>query len=518
MILLNANESRELDRLSQEKYGVPSYSLMTRAGESVADALMRVFQEAAAGGVLAVAGKGNNGGDAMVAARRLHQGGVIVRAVLLGSAADLKGDALRAYNDFVAAEGHVVTAANEAEFDAILAHPPGAVIDGIFGTGLKSEVRGLARHAIEKLNALEVPIVAVDIASGVNSDTGAIMGSAIKARLTITFGYAKVGHMSFPGAGCCGELRIFDIGFAPNAIREVAPRARFVTLEDVQPLWHPRTTNSHKGMYGHPMIIAASMGKSGAALLASRGALRMGAGLVTTAIPACVQPLVAAGQAELMTEPIADREGHFDGARAPEVLKSLIAGKDALVVGPGIGVNDDTVRLIEWLVTEASDPKLPILIDADGLNALARLGCDRLKNARGSFVLTPHPGEASRLLGVTTSEINGDRVSAAQRLSERTRACVLVKGARSVIAGPNGELFINSSGNPGMSTPGMGDALSGMVGALMAQGMRPIDALMFGVFVHGFAADRVADRMGRVGYLAGDLIDELPATLEALSS
>ena len=517
MILLNSNESREIDRLSQQKYGIASYSLMTRAGESVADALMRVHPEAAAAGVLAVAGKGNNGGDAMVAARRLHQSGVIVRAVLLSNRSDLKGDALRAYDDFVAAEGQVIAVANEAEFDAVLAHPPGIAIDGIFGTGLNSEVRGLARRVIEKLNALDIPIVAVDIASGVNSDTGAIMGAAIRARLTVTFGYAKVGHMSYPGAGNCGELRIFEIGFAPQAIEEVSPRARFVTLEDVQPLWKPRPFNSHKGLYGHPMIIAASLGKSGAALLASRAALRIGAGLVTAAIPTCVQPIVASGQAELMTEAIADRDGHFDGDRAPAALKSLIAGKDALVVGPGIGLNDDTKRLVEWLIAEASDPKLPILIDADGLNALAQLGCERLKGGRGSFVLTPHPGEASRLLGVSTAEINADRVSAARQLSERTGACVLVKGARSVVAGPAGELFINSSGNPGMSTPGMGDALSGMVGTLLAQGMRPIDALMFGVFVHGFAADRVSDRIGPVGYIAGDLVDELPATLEALS-
>jgi ADP-dependent NAD(P)H-hydrate dehydratase / NAD(P)H-hydrate epimerase len=516
MILLNASESRELDRISQEKYGVPSYSLMTRAGESVGDALMRVFPESAAAGVLAIAGKGNNGGDAMVAACRLHQGGVIVRGVLLGDPADLKGDAQRAYNDFVAAGGDAIVVRSEADFDAVLAYPPGIAIDGIFGTGLNSEVRGLARHVIERINALEIPVVAVDIASGVNSDSGAIMAVAMRARLTVTFGYAKVGHMSFPAADYCGELRIFDIGFAPNVIDEIAPGARFVTREEAKPLWRSRPSNSHKGMYGHPMIIAASLGKSGAALLSSRGALRIGAGLVTAAIPACVQPIVAAGQAELMTEPISDRDGHFDGEHAPSALASLIKGKDALVVGPGVGLNADTKRLVEWLISEASDPRLPILIDADGLNALAEIGCERLKSARGPFVLTPHPGEAARLLGTGTSEINADRVGAARRLAERTGATVLVKGARSVIAG-EGRLFINSSGNPGMATPGMGDALSGIVGALLAQGMPPINALMFGVFVHGYAADRVADRMGRVGYIAGDLIDELPATLEALS-
>jgi len=480
--------------------------------------MMRVFAEAAGGGVLAFAGRGNNGGDAFVAARRLHQDGVIVRAVLLGNATDLKGDAQRAHSDFVAAGGQVIAITSEADLDAILKYPPGLVIDGIFGTGLNSEVRGLPRAAIERINKLGAPAVAVDIASGIDSDTGAITGAAVRAAMTVTFGYAKVGHMSFPGAGYCGELRIFDIGFAPKAIDEVAPRARFVTPDEASGLVGPRPMNSHKGMYGHPMVVAASLGKSGAALLASRGALRTGAGLVTAAIPACVQPIVAAGQAELMTEPIADRDGHFDGARAGAALSTLLAGKDALIVGPGMGLNPDTQRLMEWIVTEASDPKLPILIDADGLNALAQLGCDRLKSARGPFVLTPHPGEAARLLSVSTTEINANRVDAARRLAARTGADVLLKGARSVIAGPAGELFINSSGNPGMSTPGMGDALSGIVGALMARHLSPLDALVFGVFIHGFAADRVAGRMGQVGYLAGDVIEELPAALQALSS
>ncbi len=518
MILLNSAESRELDRLSQQKYGVPSYSLMTRAGESVADALMRVFASAAAGGILAIAGKGNNGGDAFVAARKLHQSGAIVRAALLGNAGDLKGDAQRAHSDFVAAGAQVIAIASEADLDAVLHYAPGVVIDGIFGTGLNSEVRGLPRAAIEKINSLEAPVVAVDIASGVDSDTGGIMGVAVQAAMTVSFGCAKVGHMSFPGAGYCGELRIFDIGFAPRAIEEVAARARFVTADEVSRFAEPRPMNSHKGMYGHPMVIAASLGKSGAALLASRGALRMGAGLVTAAVPACVQPIVAAGQAELMTESIADRDGHFDGERAGAALSTLLAGKDALIVGPGMGLHADTQRLMEWIITEASDSKLPILIDADGLNVLAQLGCERLKSARGAFVLTPHPGEAARLLGVSTKEINANRVGAARRLSERTGASVLLKGARSVIADTGGELYINSTGNPGMSTPGMGDALSGIVGALMARHLSPLDALVFGVFIHGYAADRVAERMGRVGYLAGDVIDELPAALQALTS
>jgi ADP-dependent NAD(P)H-hydrate dehydratase / NAD(P)H-hydrate epimerase len=518
MILLTASESRELDRLSREKYGIASYSLMTRAGEAVAAALVTRFREAAHAGALVIAGKGNNGGDGFVAARALRQMGVHVRVVLLAREAELKGDAARARDEYRAAGGSLNEAPSPAELGDAFGDRPGAVIDAIFGTGLNAEVTGVPRDAIEWTNSLGVPVVTVDIASGVNSDTGAIMGAAVRASHTVTFGHAKFGHVSYPGAECCGELEIAEIGFDPRAVGEIKPRGRFLELADISTLIVERPVNAHKGMYGHPLVIAASVGKSGAALLASRGALRTGAGLVTAAVPASVQPLVAAGQAELMTEPIADRDGHFDGAHATSAIAALLDGKSSLIVGPGIGVSDDTQRLITWLIEEGAAPDRPLLIDADGLNALAALGCETARRARGPIVLTPHPGEAARLLNETTAVINADRVSAARRIADRTGACVVLKGARSVIAGPGGEVLINSTGNSGMATPGMGDALSGIVGALLGQKMRPLDALALGVFAHGYAADLVAARLGRIGYLAGDLIDEMPAALEAIGS
>jgi ADP-dependent NAD(P)H-hydrate dehydratase / NAD(P)H-hydrate epimerase len=518
MILLDAKQSRELDRLSREKYGIDSYALMTRAGDAVARALLERFRDAARAGVTVVAGRGNNGGDGFVAARKLTQEGVAVRVVLLARAGDLKGDAARAGDEFKAAGGAIIEATAEAAVPAALAARPGVIIGAIFGTGLNAEVAGIARRAIELVNAMHAPVIAVDIASGVSADTGAIMGIAMRASLTVTFGYAKYGHVSFPGADYCGALEVANIGFAPGAIGEIAPRGRYLEVADVRHLVHRRPMNSHKGNYGHVMVIAGSLGKSGAALLASRGALRMGAGLVTAAVPQSVQTIVAGDCDELMTEPIADCDGHFDGAHAPSVLRPLISGKDALVVGPGIGLTDDTRKLIEWLINEGASPHRPLLIDADGLNALAALGCESARAAKGAVILTPHPGEAARLLGESTAEVNADRIGAARRLAERTGAHILLKGARSVVAAADGVLHVNSSGNPGMATPGMGDALSGMVGALLGQGMGPLDALALGTFLHGFAADRIATRVGRVGYLAGDVIEELPAALEALAS
>jgi len=516
MILLTAAESRELDRLSQTRYGVDSYALMTRAGEVVADKLIERCPDAARAGVLAVCGKGNNGGDAMVAARRLGQCGVQVRVALLGSGSDLKGDALRAHDELLAAGGTIVQAPDESDLEAAFGARPGAIIDGIFGTGLNAPVRGVARAAIERMNASGAPIVAIDIASGVDSDSGAILGTAVRAALTVTFGYAKFGHVSYPGAEHCGELEIAEIGFAAAAIRDLAPRGRFYQAADAREYLKPRAVDANKGNFGHPIIIAGSRGKSGAAILASRAALRAGAGLVTTAIPESIQAIVAGAQAELMTEAIAEREGHFAGGAAAATIAHLIAGKSAIVFGPGAGMNDDTKDLLTWLLREGVSPERPMLIDADGLNALAALGPATAATASGPLVLTPHPGEMARLLGSSAAGVNTNRIGAARKLAKLTGARVLLKGARSVVADANGRVTINSSGNPGMATPGMGDALSGIVGALMAAKMEPFEALALGVFLHGHAADRVAKRIGAVGYIADDLISELPAARASL--
>jgi NAD(P)H-hydrate epimerase len=518
MKLLTAAESRQVDLLSQQRYGVPSYTLMTRAGKSVAEVIVRWASSTAVGqGVLVVAGKGNNGGDGMVAARRLRQLGINVRAVLLGSVDALKGDAARACNEFVSSGGIVEQLASDERLRDVFAARPGIIVDAIFGTGLNAAIQGLPHFAVQLIEDSEVPVVAIDIASGVNSDTGAIMGAAVKAALTVTFGFAKFGHVSYPGAAHCGDLKVADIGFPPAAVEDVQPTGCYLEAADVRHLVRPRAANSHKGTYGHPLIIAGGLGKSGAALLASRGALRTGAGLVTAAIPRCVAAVVAGGQAELMTEPMPDADGHFAARATIERLRDLVGPKTALVVGPGMEVSSDTKALVEFLVGECVSAQRPLLIDADGLNALAEMGCGLLRNSRGPVVLTPHPGEMARLLSQDTAAVNADRISAARRLCEMTGAYCLLKGNRTVIASPQGLVYINSSGNPGMATPGMGDALSGILGSLLGQGMKPMDAMALGVFLHGTAADRVARRVGPVGYIAGDVIAEMPAAMAALA-
>src|SRR5579863_374690 len=375
MIILSAAESRELDRVSQQKYAVPSYDLMTRAGEAVARAIDRRWPDELANGALVIAGKGNNGGDGFVAARALLQTGVRTSTILLTLVANLKGDAARACADYVAMGGAVSEVTSENALAAALkGQRPGVVIDAIFGTGLNAEVSGLPRRAIEAMASFGAPIVAVDIASGVNSDNGAVMGSAVKAALTVAFGYAKFGHVSYPGAELGGELEIARIGFAAEAIDEIAPRGRLLERSEIAALIRPRASNTHKGTYGHALVIAGGRGKSGAAILTSRGALRAGARLVTTAIPESLAAIVAAGQAELMTEPMPDRDGHFDAVPAIAQLERLVEGKSALIAGPGLGVNEDTRKLVAWLAQAGAQPERPLLLDADALNAVAAIG------------------------------------------------------------------------------------------------------------------------------------------------
>ena len=511
MIVLTAVQSRELDRLSQNKYGVDSYELMTNAGYAVARTIARRWPEAMARGVLVVAGKGNNGGDGLVAARRLHQVGERVRTILLARGADLLGDAARACGDLAGVGGVIIEVTDESLLSAAMASERvGVIVDAIFGTGLNAEVSGLPRRAIEMINTSEAPVVAVDIASGVNSDSGGVMGVAVRAAATVTFGYAKYGHVSYPGAELCGTLEIAEIGFAPQAISDLEPRGRFLERTEALALIRPRADNTHKGTYGHPLIIAGGRGKSGAALLAARGALRAGAGLVTAAIPQSVGSIVAAGQAELMTEPMPDHDGHFEASATIELLEQLVVGKTVLIAGPGMGASADTRRIVEWLVRSAK-PERPLLLDADALNVMAPIREEPMRAARCPIVLTPHPGEMARLLGVSTREVNAERIICARRLTQMTGAAVLLKGARSVIVAPDQVVSVNSSGNPGMGTPGMGDVLSGIIGALLGQGMLPADALKLGVFIHGYAADRLAVRVGPAGYLASELADELPS-------
>ena len=515
MIVVTAAEMREMDRLTIHKYGVPSLTLMERAGHGIAQAILERFSRHAKKSVLVVAGKGNNGGDGFVVARLLKKKRIPCEVALLARQDELSPDAAHNLEAFLKLNGKV----SEMTVDDVnslreRARKSGLVVDAILGTGIKSEVRGLYADAITAINACGVPVVAVDIPSGVHTDTGVPLGVAIQSEMTVALGFAKHGEVIYPGIGYVGELIIADIGIAAEAIAEVNPDTELLDHETVRRLVPRRAPDTHKGTYGHVLVIAGSRGKTGAAILASRAAMRSGAGLTTLAAPRSLNNIFASSLIEVMTEPLRDNAAEEVEPLRDDDWRRLLERKDVLLFGPGIGVTPATQNNLHWLLRNLA---VPWVIDADGLNNLA-LEIDRLKQAKTAPVLTPHPGEMARLTGKSTAEVNRDRVEIARSFASEHRCHVILKGARTVIATASGKVFINPTGNPGMASGGMGDALAGILAALLAQGLAPEDAMKLGVYLHGFVGDRTAASKGGIGLIASDIIEGLPEGLRAIAS
>ncbi len=514
MLLVSAEEMRALDQLTIERYGTPGHVLMERAGKGATAALLSALPHMRRKGrrALICAGKGNNGGDGLVMARLLRARGVRAEVVLLGRTADLRGDALRNLRAYQRGRAtvHEIVELDQLGVLAAGLEKADVAIDAIFGTGLDKPVGGLHAAAIEMLNASGVPVFAVDIPSGLHADTGLPLGTAIQAEATATFGFAKIGQVLYPGTRHCGALTVVDIGLAPEAVAAQAPRAALLDAAAVARLIPLRSADTHKGDCGHVLIIAGSFGKTGAAQLVTRAALRVGAGLVTLVAPASLYPVYAAGVREAMTEILPDEDGRI--AFAPTQLEALVAGKTAVVIGPGIGTHAGARQTVRWLLTHAG---VPIVLDADALTCMAGEGA-ALRAAASPLLLTPHPGEMGRLLGSDTAAVQADRAGTARRFAVEHGCTLILKGARTVIGGADGWLWVNPTGNPGMASGGMGDALCGVLGGLLAQRLPVSEAARLGVYLHGAAADRAAEEGGEIGLVASDVIDGLRSALHAL--
>jgi NAD(P)H-hydrate epimerase len=387
------------------------------------------------------------------------------------------------------------------------------LVDALFGTGLAKPVEGLYRQAIAWLNQQAGPVVAVDIPSGVDASNGRILGTAVKAALTVTFAFAKVGQVSYPGAGMVGELVIVDIGIPGAVAGRLCPDHLLIDVEQGRRLLPKRQCDGHKGTFGHLLVVAGSTGKSGAAVMAAESGLRGGAGLVTLACPQSVQPVIASQLREVMTEPVPDIRGELC-LQSLDALLAQAEGKQALAVGPGLGLGEEAGAVVRSLVEDSS---LPMVIDADGLNALGgHLQCLGCRSDR-ALVLTPHPGEMSRLTGLPVADIQANRFNMAREFAVRHGVVLVLKGARTLTAAPDGRVNVNGSGHPGLASGGMGDVLTGLIGSLLAQGLPAYDAATLGVFLHGLAADRLLNSFGDAGLLATDLMCELPAARRALA-
>jgi len=513
VIAVTASEMRALDRWTIE-HGTPGHVLMERAGAGGARVLRERLHRPR-GPVVVVCGRGNNGGDGFVIARHLRRARLPVEVWLAARPEEVRGDAARMLAAWRRARGGVRALATATDVTALGRRLAGAaaVVDALFGTGLNAPVAGVAAGAIEVINGCGAPVLAVDIASGLSADTGAPLGAAVRATVTATFGHPKVGQLMYPGVEHTGLLAVVDIGIPAGALAAVAPRTALLEAEEVGALLPPRRRDAHKGSFGHVLVIAGSRGKTGAALLAAQAAGRSGAGLTTLAVPATLQPVLEAHVREAMTAALADTgEGAAALAEGP-ALGELLAGRNAVVCGPGLGQAAATRDLITHVVRRCA---APLVLDADGLNAVA--GSDVLRERPGPTVVTPHPGEMGRLLGGDSARVQADRLGAARAFAREQRVVVVLKGARTIVAAPDGATAICPTGNPGMASGGTGDVLAGVIGALLGQGLSPFDAATLGVFAHGAAGDAVAARQGEVGLVASDLLAELPATLERLQT
>ena len=513
MELVTAAEMRELDRAAIEGRKIPGIRLMEHAGRSVAREMERHFGPLRGKTVTVVAGKGQNGGDGFVVARLLRRKSCKARVALLTSPSSLTGDAATNRKRFQKAGGRCHAVDKESALDSVLApllHASDLLVDAIFGTGLNAPVKGLSASAISMMNACGRPIVAIDLPSGLDSDSGSVLGTAITAALTVTLGRPKRGLYLGVGPNHAGFIRVADIGIPDDLVAAAKIPVMLLQAADVRPLLPQRPRPAHKGPFGHAGIIAGSAGKTGAAAMAAMAALRIGTGLVTVATPRSLSDVLEAKLLEAMVCPVPETEARTLSRQALEPLLAFAADKTALAIGPGIGTHPETQALVHRLLGEM---KQPMVLDADGLNAVAG-HMDMLGRASGPLILTPHPGEMARLLGSTSAEIQRDRLGAASRLARERNVFVVLKGAGTIVAAPDGRLAVNSTGNPGMATAGTGDVLTGMITGLLAQGLAPWEAACAGAFLHGLAGDLAAAEQGETGLIAGDVIRAIPRAMQ----
>ena len=546
MKIVTSAEMREIDRVTSARFGVPSLALMENAGTAVAEFALRSYPNAKSFGV--ICGKGNNGGDGFVAARKLHEAGREVRVLLLADPAELKGDAAENYGR-LEGKSNSPPCRNERDKDGVpdtldLSHSSkgangGApslfklfncktdsnfvfecdvLIDAILGSGFKPPVRGVYAEAIAKINAATAPCIAVDVPSGIDAEAmGEQTGAVARADAVVTFTAPRPAHIFGNLTG--GPVVIAPIGSPEEAIQS-SLKLNVITPKDISSLIGPRLRDSNKGMYGHVLVVGGSLGKTGAAGMAGFAALRVGAGLVTVASPKSVNATIAGYHQELMTEPLAETDAGTISSASLKAFEQIAERKTVLAIGPGISRNPSTVEFVRAIVAQS---QIPIVLDADGLNAFEgnakafnrRDRGDETENAEKSkqstLVLTPHPGEMARLTGLSIQAIQRDRINVARNFAQEHGVILVLKGDRTIVANTDGECWVNTTGNPGMATGGTGDILTGMVAGMIAQNSKhKFEAVLGAVYMHGLAGDIARESMGEHSLVATDLIAALP--------
>jgi NAD(P)H-hydrate epimerase len=537
MKVVTASQMRRIDQQTIEDIGIPGMVLMEHAGNAVVRAIQSQFPNCKHIGIFV--GKGNNGGDGLVIARQLSHVGQSVQIFLVSPPDRFTGDALTNLQIVQNLQLPIEHIFSETALEAMEGKIAvcDLIVDAIFGTGLRGGVRGDIAAVIERINAIQRPVIAIDLPSGLAADTGQAEGACIHADYTVTIGLPKRGLLLYPGAELTGQLEVADIGFPERVINAQNIRVNWTqpigktraSHAEVSEWIPPRPRHSHKGTYGRVFMVAGSTGMTGAAALGCEAALRVGAGLVTLGIPKSLNPILEVKLSEVMTLPLPETaEGSLAFAAKSQILEFVERTSSILAVGPGLSQGPETVELIHSLIREN---RTPVVIDADGLNALSQGEMTAespratvkalLSSLTAPAVLTPHPGEMSRLIGSSVRELEQDRIGIAQQFapelsntSEQDITLVL-KGAPTVIAGADGEVWLNSTGNPGMATAGMGDVLTGVIAGLIAQGVSSFNAAVLGVYLHGLAGDIVAQSLGMHGLMAGDVLNAIPKAIQA---
>jgi NAD(P)H-hydrate epimerase len=528
LYVVTPSQSKKIDHRANAEFQIPGMVLMENAAIRVTDVIRERYPLSffgRSGRVLVLAGCGNNGGDGLAVARHLALSGYRVTVLILGrSGKNPSGDAgtnfaiLKALQEKNSGPDGVSLTVLRLEDG----QDPGRalavireaflIIDSLFGTGLDRPIEGNYAAVIGEANKSTGSVVAIDIPSGINGETAQIQGTAMRADDTVTFGYLKPGHILFPGRNFSGRVHLRAIGFPPDSAKSVG--AGMFTLDDREAArrLRERPRDGHKGTFGRVAVLAGSTGLTGAACMTSVSALRTGAGLVTLGIPAGLQPVLAEKLTEVMTMPLEDEgQGHLIPESFPDV-EELLKGKDVLALGPGCGKDPGVFEIIRNIFSRYH---ISIVIDADGLNQISK-DKDLLREYPAPVILTPHPGEMSTLTGIATEDILKRPVETALETARKYHVIVLLKGAASVVAGPDSRVYLNRSGNPGMGTGGSGDVLTGMIASLVAQGYSPFDAAVLGCYLHGRAGDEAACRIGEAGMTAGDLMNAIPHTLKRL--
>jgi len=509
--VLDSRQMRAADKAAI-RAGVPSATLMENAAEGLVKTVVRRFRDWRR--IVVACGPGNNGGDGLAAARLLRDAGLSVRAFTLRDPDSYRGDAAvnarRARDSGLALESLAGKRAWD-DFSRALPDADG-VVDALFGTGLDRPLSADAARAVAAINRAARPVVAADVPSGLSSDGGDIAGEAIRAAVTVAFAAPKLCHALPPARRLCGRLVVHDIGIPERLLVRRGHRLFLATADFARSVLPPRDPGAHKGAFGRVAIVAGSRGKAGSSVLAARGALRAGAGLVTVFCPSSLESIVVGALPEAMTEGLAENDGAL-AAKSGEELLERLSEFDAAVVGPGLGTAPGTVKALEKLLERAS---LPLVLDADGLNGFAGRP-RRLARRKAAIVATPHPGEAGRLLGKSAREVQAERLASARELARLARCCVLLKGEASLIATPDGRVVVNSSGTPLLATAGSGDVLGGVIAALLATGLAADVAAAAGAWLHGAAAEKLEPVLGDAGLLSHEVADAIPLVRRELT-